>query len=54
MLSTRAAATPPAVALPVPDKGSRASAGAHAQRASNPDRPARRQAHPTGAIAASP
>jgi hypothetical protein len=37
-----------------PDKGSRASAGAHAHRAGNPDRPARRQAHRTGAIAASP
>jgi hypothetical protein len=36
------------------DKGSRASAGAHAHRAGNPDRPARRQAHRTGAIAASP
>jgi hypothetical protein len=31
-----------------------ASAGAHAHRAGNPDRPARRQAHRTGAIAASP
>jgi retinol dehydrogenase-12 len=39
--------------LLVPDKGSRASAGAHAHRAGNPDRPARRQAHRTGAIAAS-
>jgi len=32
---------------------SRASAGAHAHRPGNPDRPARRQAHRTGAIAAS-
>jgi hypothetical protein len=38
----------------LPDKGSRASAGAHAHRAGNPDRPGRHQAHRTGAIAASP
>jgi hypothetical protein len=38
-------------ALLLPDKGSRASAGAHAHRAVNPDRPARRQTHRTGAIA---
>ena len=37
--STRAAAAPTAVPLPVEDKGSRASAGAHAHRAGNPDRP---------------
>jgi hypothetical protein len=36
------------------DKGSRASAGGHARRAGNRDRPARHPAHPTGAIAASP
>jgi hypothetical protein len=40
--------------LLLPDKRSRASAGARASRAGNPDRPARRQAHWTGAIAASP
>jgi hypothetical protein len=34
--------------------GSRASAGAHAHRASNPNRLARREAHQTGAIAVSP
>jgi hypothetical protein len=41
-------------ALPLPDKGSRASAGAHAHRAGTSDRPARRHAHPTEAIAVSP
>ena len=40
--------------LPLPDKGSRATSGADAHRTGNPDRPARRQAHRTGAIAASP
>jgi hypothetical protein len=42
------------VALPLPDKGSRASAGAHAHRADHPDCPAQRQVHRTGATAASP
>jgi hypothetical protein len=37
--------------LLVPDKDSRASAGAHARCAGNPDRPARRQAHSIGSIA---
>jgi hypothetical protein len=38
--------------LPLSDRGSRASAGAYAHRAGNPDRPALRWAHRTGAIAA--
>jgi hypothetical protein len=38
----------------LPDKGSRASAGAHPHRVRSPDRPARRQAHRTGTVAASP
>ena len=40
------------MALLLADKGSRASAGAYAHRAGKPDRPARRQAHRTSAIAA--
>jgi hypothetical protein len=44
----------PGCTLPVSDKGRRASAGAYAQRAGNLDRPRRRRAHWTNAIAASP
>jgi hypothetical protein len=40
--------------LLLPDKGSHESIGAHAHRPGNPDRPARRQTHRTGAVAASP
>jgi|ERR1019366_10297222 hypothetical protein len=52
--STKAAASPAPRGLLTSDKGSRASAGADAHRAGNPDRPTRRQAHRTDAIAASP